>query len=550
MMNLTKIASVLLLLVGSTGAAYAASQNAIVTGEVDLQSFDQALAPFVISATYNPRLGVTVVKVDTDAKADAQSLFDGMGLSYEWDREYRRDIAPSTDVYRGAVQSQSNKFTDPRLAEQTELSSQLNNMLDGMNYQRVRTGDTNVLLMDVGALPHEDVVFSGGYSFVSEPVVTERLPSDYADYTGQSVGQCVSGHGLTMAGIIGATQNNQFGIAGVANAYLYMGRVMQTNCDNPSAPFDYGTLLDLADGLVAASDGVDAAIPIPDVVYIGLSVAGACPSYLQNGINRLNDKGVIVVAPAGNDGIQVSGFSPANCTGVVVVGAHTEQADSSAYSNTGGQVDVTALGARLTTLKNGGYGVIDSTDAAAAAVAGYAALIKEQFPLITSDKAEYILKKSSNPYPTGSGCTTQCGSGMVSVLKGLKMAEKLIDPKITFSHAFVRPADTACEVSNEFSSLSTVMDTCNALRADVKVNYATGDNPVDYKIKAFYRPVGTASWLPLNNELAPKAANEVLAMPNTKLDDDAYGVAACDGDDCPFVQTVFKSNIVYPAGCN
>lgn len=550
MMNLTKIASVLLLGVGLTGAAHAAAQSAIIKGEVDLRSFKQEPAPFVTSVTYNPRLGVTVVKVEADAKADAQRLFDAMGLSYEWDREYRREIVPAADVYRGAVQSQANKFTDPRLAEQIELSSQLNNMLDGMNYQRVRTGDTSVLLMDVGALPHEDVVFSGGYSFVSEPVVTERLPSDYADYTGQSVGQCVSGHGLTMAGIIGATQNNQFGITGVANTHLYMGRVMQTNCDNPSAPFDYGTLLDLADGLVAASDGVDAAIPIPDVVYIGLSVAGACPSYLQNGINRLSDKGVIVVVPAGNDGIQVSGFSPANCTGVVVVGSHTEQADSSAYSNTGGQVDVTALGARLTTLRNGGYGVIDSTDAAAAAAAGYAALIKEQFPLISSDKAEYILKKSSNPYPADSSCTTQCGSGMVSVLKGLKMAEKLIDPKITFSHAFVRPTDTACEVSNEFSSLGTVMDTCNALRADVRVNYSTGENPVDYKIKAFYRPVGTANWLPLNKELAPKAANEVLALPNTKLDDDAYGVAACDGDDCPFVQTVFKSNIVYPAGCN
>lgn len=551
MIKLTKIAGALMLLVGSVGAAHATSQNAIIAGEVDLQIFKDAATPsFVESAIYNSRLGVTVVKVDADYTVGAHEWLSSLGLNYEWDKQYRREIASSVDAYRGIVQSQTNNFTDPRLAEQVELSSQLNNMLEGMSYQRTRSSNVSVLLMDVGTLPHEDVVFSGGYSFVSSPVVPERLPSDYADYTGQSVNQCVSGHGLSMAGIIGATQNNQYGITGIANAPLYMGRIMQTNCDNPAAPYDYGSLLDLADGLVAASDGVEAAIPVPDVVYVGLSVEGACPSYLQNGINRLTDKGIIVVAPSGNNGGQVSGYSPANCTGVVVAGAHTELGDSSPYSNTGGQVDVTALGARLTTLKNGGYGVVDSTDAAAAAVTGYAALIKQQFPLITQEKAEYILKKSTNHYPESSGCTTQCGSGMVNVLNGIKMAEKLIDPRIDVSHSFVRPGEAACEVSNEFSALAQVMDTCNALRADVKVSYLTGENPVEYKIKAFYRPLGVADWLPLNKELSPKVANDTLALPDMKMGDNTYAIAACDGDDCPFIQIIAKSNILYPAGCN
>lgn len=72
-----------------------------------------------------------------------------------------------------------------------------------------------------------------------------------------------------------------------------------------------------------------------DVINLSLGGAGICDSTLQQAINIANQNGSIIVAAAGNDQIDVSGFSPANCSGVVSVAARGPTNKLAYYSDFG-----------------------------------------------------------------------------------------------------------------------------------------------------------------------------------------------------------------------
>jgi serine protease len=222
-----------------------------------------------------------------------------------------------------------------------------------------------------------------------------------------------------VAGTIAAVTNNSNGVAGVAfNARIVPARVLG-KCG--------GYTSDIADAIVWASGGTVSGVPAnanpADVLSISLGGGGSCGSTTQNAINSARSRGASVVVAAGNSNTNASGFSPANCSGVVTVAATGRNGGKASYSNFGATVEVAAPGGSggsnsvLSTLNTGtqgpgsdSYALYNGTSMATPHVSGVVALMLQAEPSLTPDQVTQILQSTARPFPA---TCSQCGSGIV-----------------------------------------------------------------------------------------------------------------------------------------
>jgi serine protease len=152
-----------------------------------------------------------------------------------------------------------------------------------------------------------------------------------------------NGHGTHVAGTVAQSTDNSLGIAGVAfNATLMPVKVLGKNGS--------GNYADVADGIrYAADNGAD---------IITLSLGGPSPTtYLEEAVKYAHDKGVLVIAATGNDGIGSVAYPAAYDDYVVAVGATRFDETRSYYSNYGASVDLVAPGGDMGVDQNkDGYG--------------------------------------------------------------------------------------------------------------------------------------------------------------------------------------------------
>jgi thermitase len=173
-----------------------------------------------------------------------------------------------------------------------------------------------------------------------------------------------NGHGTHVAGIAAAETNNATGIAGMApNTKILAVRVLDANGS--------GSLADIADGIRYAADS--------GAEVINLSLGCNCDTQtLENAVNYAYNKGSVIVAAAGNDGVSTT-FEPASYSVVIAVGAVDSNNQKASFSNWGTWVDVMAPGVDIaSTYPNNGYVYLSGTSMASPYVAGQAALLKGQ----------------------------------------------------------------------------------------------------------------------------------------------------------------------------
>ena len=173
-----------------------------------------------------------------------------------------------------------------------------------------------------------------------------------------------NGHGTHVAGIAAAETNNATGIAGMApNTKILAVRVLDANGS--------GSLANIADGIIYATDA--------GAEVINLSLGCDCDTQtLENAVNYAWNRGVVVVAAAGNDGVSTT-FEPASYTNVIAVGAVDSNNRKASFSNWGNWVDVMAPGVDIaSTYPNNSYVYMSGTSMASPYVAGQAALLKSQ----------------------------------------------------------------------------------------------------------------------------------------------------------------------------
>ncbi|MEU4395440.1 S8 family serine peptidase [Kribbella sp. NPDC023855] len=284
-------------------------------------------------------------------KAKADPAVEVASLNYR-----RRISAVPNDEYYGT--DQKSYLTTSRVAQAWDLSR--------------TTGSQLVAVLDTGVdAGHPDLAghLVAGYNATSP----NRGPIDD------------NGHGTMTLGIIAAAANNGIGVAGVGwNAKAMPVKVL----DSEGSGYD----VDIAEGI---SWAVDHGAKVINMSLGGPGENAVLAATIQNAL----DRGVVVVAAAGNDGNNVPSY-PAAYPGVIAVGATNAAGVLTDFSSYGDHVDIAAPGTDILTtgarnLTEPGYlpyWWCTGTSCSAPIVAGVAALMKNKWPTFTPAQVEQRLK--------------------------------------------------------------------------------------------------------------------------------------------------------------
>jgi len=333
---------------------------------------------------------------------------------------------------------------------------------------QVGSPSVTVAVVDTGITAHPDLAgrILPGYDFISDPVRAndgggrDSDPSDPG--SGTSDNECGDGfpgepsffHGTFVSGLIAANTDNGIGISGLDwNARILPVRTLG-KCG--------GTFDDILDGVLwAVGVPVAGVPPNPNparVINMSLGGLGSCPQSFQDAVNTALAQGAIIVASAGNASEDASDFAPANCSGVITIGASTRQGDITSYSNFGKRVDLSAPGGDgavadwiLSTGNDGttgpgnpDYEFAVGTSFAAPYVAATASLMIARNPNLTPGRIQDIITGTTRNFPFGTACgiSASCGSGLLdtslalqSTIPGTGMAPPGTAPVVEYYRA-------------------------------------------------------------------------------------------------------------------
>ena len=268
---------------------------------------------------------------------------------------------------------------------------------------------------DISANIWSDLSGYHGYNFVDD----NRIPMDDNVNSFDDDGSWNSGtyiyHGTHVAGIIGAVTDNAHGIAGIAQASLMAVKVMNDSGE--------GTDSMVASGIRWAVDNG------ADIVTMSLGVDGAS-TILGNAINYASTHGVVAVAASGNSGTSYISY-PAAYPSVISVGAVDSSMDRASFSNFGNDLDIMAPGVMVYSTRGGGdtYQSLSGTSTAAPFVAGVAALMLSQNPVLTPLQIGQILNSTAIDR-SRTGYDTTTGWGVVNAFSAV---EEVSQPTVTLT---------------------------------------------------------------------------------------------------------------------
>ncbi|CAB4624915.1 unannotated protein [freshwater metagenome] len=274
-----------------------------------------------------------------------------------------------------------------------------------------------VAVLDTGSTDHPDLVGQTvpGYDMITNSATAgdgdgrDSDPSDEGDWDDDFAidpndeKYPSSWHGTHVAGIINALGNNSLGVIGVASRV----KVQHVRVLGRGGGFDS----DIIAGIIWASggpvgEGVGALTNPTPARVINLSLGGvdACSAAYQTAIDDAILRGTVVVAAAGNAGADASTTTPANCNGVITVGASNSAGGQPEFSNDGPLVDIAAPGTDIKSTMNAGltgpglptYREKSGTSMATPYVAGIVALMLSKEPLLTPAEVEDRITDQNN----------------------------------------------------------------------------------------------------------------------------------------------------------
>jgi subtilisin family serine protease len=222
-------------------------------------------------------------------------------------------------------------------------------------------------------------------------------------------------HGTHVAGIAAAATDNAAGIAGVA----WNARILPVKVVDETGNGWYSWIID---GIVWAADhGAD---------VINLSLGDVYDdAFLEDACRYAHGKGVVVVASAGNDGIEGVYFPAAYDDYVLAVAASDFNDALAGFSSYGPEIDVAAPGVWILSLAPQDYvgaGALpylfaSGTSMAAPHVAGLAALIKSAKPDLAPDDIMKIIRYTADDInrTTAPGRDDRAGYGRINMARAL-----------------------------------------------------------------------------------------------------------------------------------
>jgi len=319
-------------------------------------------------------------------------------------------------------------------------------------------------IIDTGITAHPDLTASStlivggnvvpGYDFITNTVASHDGDGRDADPTDRYFDY--SFHGTHVAGIIGARLDGQ-GVVGTAPGV----RMQPLRALGEGGGSEADIMAAMRWGAGLAVPGI-AANPTPDdVLNLSLGGAGPCSYAMQQTVNAVVAKGVVVVVAAGNETQPVATSEPANCKGVIRVAATGATGVLASYSNYGTEaipVTIAAPGGSSSVVPATGrvgyilsswhdprglvvpaYVFMQGTSMAAPHVSGVVALLKSVHKSLTPDQIVAILRKTASPLGTTCDASV-CGAGIVDAAAAV--TEQVPNPVLLALTLTKRPAIT------------------------------------------------------------------------------------------------------------
>jgi subtilisin family serine protease len=152
-----------------------------------------------------------------------------------------------------------------------------------------------------------------------------------------------------------------------------------------------------------------------------MSFAGPADPTLHRMLAAAYDKGIVLVAPAGNAGPDAAPLYPGADPNVIAVTATDSKDGLFKMANRGQYIAVAAPGVEILALAPGGtYRITTGTSVAAAHVSGIAALLLERNPALTPADVRKILMNSAKPLGSA-GQQSDFGAGLVNAYRAVTL---------------------------------------------------------------------------------------------------------------------------------
>lgn len=475
---------------------------------------------------------------------DTRTLTEAFGARYGSEKlrayvemsEVSQHIATTIGAKRGEIHSvlSPHNIGDPGASLQKWH-------YDGINLPQAlsllstqQQSDVVVAVIDSGVmLQHPDLAprLVAGYDFIDADELDGNGPDSNPDDPGAVDYGEVDFHGTHVAGTVAAVANNGLGGAGVAGT-LSGVRVMPLRvCGQRGCP---GIAIINAIKYAAGQTvlGVKATRRA-DVINLSLGGSGSCPQAYAEAIAAARAANIVVIASAGNGYERGNpSNSPANCEGVVAVGAVGPDGRRSTYSQVQSYVDIAAPGGEsslssrfpqsmiysswgsgtlrgTTDTRKPTYTDIQGTSMAAPHVAGVAALMRSVWPQMRPTDFDSALAagKITTKLPVASAQkTNEFGYGLVDAAKSVGLALQSVSGGATRSYLTPDPG------SIEFGLTGTTQGLVIRKFGSITVRDVT--------------PLVSAPWLSIQRTgTAASSDTYSLTVSRTGLAPGAYAVA-------------------------
>lgn len=260
-------------------------------------------------------------------------------------------------------------------------------------------------------------------------------------------------HGTHVSGIIAAEKNNGIGGYGIAPN----SQIVSIDVFNRSR---YGTDYVIAEGILEAIR--------QNVDVINMSLGSWEPSpIIRDAVKKAIDKGIVIVAAAGNDGMEKLEY-PAAYDGVISVGATDKNNTITNYSTYSPSVDVSAPGDNIYSSdysleKGSSFVSMSGTSMATPMVTGAVSLLLSKYPKLTPYQVNYLLTHTAKDLG-GKGYDAKYGYGMIDLVKLLSF-----DPKKVPAQSVVK--EDQILIKAQTLTLSTETTVSGALKKLEQTDY-------------------------------------------------------------------------------
>ena len=485
----------LLILLVATAPAAAVGEKTLIVG------FDEGVSEKEIRHRLSLAGAKPVRKIDLinayeiepdsgDRGAMADKLRGKQGVEYVEDNpEFKLDAIPNDTVW-------TQPLSELHWALHNDNFGTADADIDAVEAWNVTTGSkgVTVAIIDTGAdYTHLDLrgnmwvnageVPGNGIDDDGDGLIDNVNGYDYGDNDPDPYdeGGSDTGHGTSVAGVIGAQGNNGTGTTGVSWNVSMM--VLKFTGAVGSSP---GQSRDVADMLAALDNAVKEGVV---AVNTSFGSAEACASQaLQNGLNAAEAAGILIVASAGNDraNTDVSPHCPSGSpnSNIISVASTDENDNLASTSNYGpSTVDLAAPGRHILSTVPGGYAYVNGTSFSAPQVTGVVALIKSIIPSATAAQIRTAILGAVDRKPQLAGLVAT--GGRLNAHRAMRIVDqagptatmqlnrgKKYSRKRKVAVAFIDAADKTGIGSTSFTVNGTSVGSLTAFASTSSINLA------------------------------------------------------------------------------